>query len=238
MNNGIKILSVLLGVMCLLFFIGMAESFNNANLMGAVRDAVEKELKASISDDAEISAMRVVKGSEIIAGGEHYTVKNIAVEGRSGRNRINFSVGLRGKDAGINIIVEASYDVMTDVFISARPLARGTVLKEEDFYTIKQKSSKLPIGAVLSKEDIEGKMLKMNVGQGIVIKDAHLASQLSIKRGQKVNLIIEGNGVIINAQGMLKSDSVIGGTAKVQCDASKKEVSGILISPNTVRIKI
>jgi flagella basal body P-ring formation protein FlgA len=209
------------------------------DLMGNIKQAIVKELKNAISEDIEITGLRVLEGMDALESLEGYKINTVAMNGYAGRNKVNFMVDLRDKRMGRkNIVIEASYDALVDVFISARPLTKGTVLTSDDFYAVKQKSSKLPAGAVLGRGDVEKKILKTNIGQGVIIRADHLTNQLNIKRGQKVDVVVEGDNVVISTQGVLRNDTVVGGVAKVLCDVSKKEVSGVLISPNTVRVKI
>ncbi len=228
---------LLLTAYCLLLTI--TESYAQVELMDAVKKAVLNELKKSVSGDVEVNGLRVISGADVLKSPDGYTVANAVMNGYAGRNKAHFSVGLKNRKIETkSIIVEASYNVLVDVFITSRPLVKGTTLSADDFYIVKQKSSRLPAGAVLSMNDLEGKALKTNIGQGVILRSDHLTTQLSIKRGQRVNVVVEGGNVVITTQGSLKNDAVMGGTAKVSCDVSKKEVSGILTSPDTVRVKI
>jgi flagella basal body P-ring formation protein FlgA len=221
------------------FLLPASVAAGQGNLMDNIKHAIVKELRNTISEDIEVTELRVVNGTDDRDALKGYTVNMVLMNGYAGRNKVNFMVDLRDKRMGRkNIIVEASYDVLVDVFISSRPLTKGTVLTTDDFYAVKQKSSKLPVGAVLGRNDVEKKILKTNIGQGIIIRADHLTNQLSIKRGQKVDVVVEGGNVVISTHGVLRNDTVVGGMATVLCDVSKKEVSGVLISPNTVRVKI
>ncbi len=223
---------------CLLL-IGISEAAEKENLMSDINRMILKELKNSVSEDVEITGLRVLEGMDALENLEGYKINTVVMNGYAGRNKMNFMVGLRDKGMSRkNIIVEASYDVLVDVFISSRPLTKGTVLTADDFYTVKQKSSKLPVGAVLGRNEVEKKILKNNIGQGVIIRADHLTNQISIKRGQRVDVVVEGDNVAISTHGVLRNDTVVGGTAKVLCDVSKKEVIGVLVSPNTVRVKI
>ena len=229
---------LVLSAYCLLLT-GISESAEKENLMSDINRMILKELKSSISENVEIAELRVVRGADSLDELTGYAVNKIVMDGYAGRNRINFRVGLRDRRMGTrNIIVETSYNVLVDVFIASRPLVKGAVLTPEDFYSVKQKSSKLPAGAISNKDEIEGKILKTNIGQGVILRSDYLTSHLGIKRGQRVNVMVEGNNVVITTQGILRNDTLIGGVAKVLCDATKKEVSGVLTSPNTVRVKI
>jgi flagella basal body P-ring formation protein FlgA len=207
--------------------------------MDDVKQAVLKQLTNTVSENIELNGIRIVKGADIVRNNANYAVKSLNMSGYNGRNKAIFSVTLYDeKMATRDITVEAAYDIMLDVLVTSKALAIGSALSEDDFYVVKQKSSKLPPGAVSQKRDIEGKVLKTNIGQGVIIRTDYLTAQANIKRGQKVNVVVEGDNVVISTHGLLRSDAIVGGTAKVLCESSKKEVIGVLISPNTVKVKI
>lgn len=231
-------LCLLLTTYCLLFT-PFAESTEKRGLVSDIERAILKELKSSISEDVEITGLRVIEGMDYLNSLEGYKVSDVVMNGYTGRNKMNFVVVLKDRTmARKNIVVEASYDVLVDVFVTSRPLIKGSVLNSDDFYVVKQKASKIPVGAVMNKDDIEGKILKTNIGQGVILRDYYLTTAMNIKRGQKVNVVVEGDNVVITTQGVIRNDAVVGGAARVLCDAYKKEISGVLVSPNTVRVKI
>jgi flagella basal body P-ring formation protein FlgA len=51
-------------------------------------------------------------------------------------------------------------------------------------------------------------------------------------------VLVEGENVMVSTKGVLRSDAVIGGVARVMCTASKKEINGMLVSSDTVKVKI
>ena len=209
-------------------------------LFDKVQRAVKENLAATISDKAELEELRIVRGAEYF-GGAHgeMTVQNLYMDGYSGRNKAIYAVYLKDSSSNtVNVVVEASYDVFSDVYVTSRAMSRGEVLSKDDYYTVRQKLSKLPTGAITDKSQIEGKVLKSSVTDGVIIRSNYLLASASIKRGQKVNIIVAGDNVEITASGTLKSDTMVGESVNVLCDLTKKEVSGILVSPNLVKVKI
>ncbi|MBI3592682.1 MAG: flagellar basal body P-ring formation protein FlgA [Nitrospirae bacterium] len=231
----------LLAAVLFLMFPVTSNAAEKANLMGEVKKAVLTELMHTVSENVEINGIRVLKGMDIINDKGDYVVNSVALNGYNGKNRVLLLLSLSDKNKKMDtrtMVVEAAYDVLMDVFITSKPLASGTALTEDDFYAVKQKSSRMPAGAVSNRKDIEGKFLKANIAQGVIIKSDYLNDRVSIKRGQKVTVLIEGDNVVVSTKGLLRSDAVVGGIARVLCDTSKKEVSGTLISSDTVRLKI
>lgn len=218
---------------------GAAESSEGKSLMDDIKHAVMGELKNSISENVEVNGIRVIKGREILREEADYRVAKLISNGHKGRNKIVFTILLLDKkNEPKDILVDVSFDIMMEVLVASKPLAAGDALTDDDFYTIRQKSTRLPADAVLKKEELEGKILKTNIGQGLVIRANYFSSQAAAKRGQKVNVIVEGGNVVVSAQGRLRNNADIGDSARVLCDTSKKEVTGILVSHDTVRVKI
>jgi len=220
-----------------LITVSTAAAAENEPLMDQIRQAASKDLMNSISENIEIKGLRIVRGAELINSNFSYKIDTLIMDGYSGRNKVNYIVKLSDKNTK-NLVVEVSFDMLTDVFITARAMNKGTVLTTEDFFTAKHKGSKLSAGTIMEKKDFDGKILKTGIGQGVVLRADHVTSELTVKRGQKVEVKIEGGNLVIATKGVLKSDTVIGGIARVMCDVSRKEVNGILVNTNTVKVKI
>jgi flagella basal body P-ring formation protein FlgA len=209
-------------------------------LFDRVQTAVKENLVSTVSDKVELEELRIVKGAEYFGGPNgDMTIQNLYMDGYSGRNKVVYAVYLKDRTSKIvNVVVEASYDVFADVYVTARSLSRGEVLSQDDYYTVRQKLSKLPAGAITDKHQIEGKILKASVTDGVIIRSNYLLSSATVKRGQKVNVIVSGENVVISAKGTLRSDTIVGEVANVMCDLTKKEVSGILVSPTLMKVQI
>lgn len=232
---------------CLLAFTcnpGASVAAENGPLMDQLRQAASRDLMNSISESIEIRGLRIVKGAESLSSSSEYKLNGLVMDGYSGRNKVNYIAKLSDmksadkKPEMKSVVVEVSFDMLTEVFITTRAMNKGTILTAEDFFTAKHKGSKLLAGTIMEKKDFEGKMLKNGIGQGVVLRADHLTSDLTVKRGQKVEVKIEGGNLVIATKGVLRSDTVIGGVARVMCDVSRKEVNGILVNTNTVKVKI
>ncbi len=225
----------------LLFFWLLAASAmaGQQGLMDNIRKAIAKELGNTVSGEVEIDRVRVIRGSGNLQNIEDHRVISVVMNGYSGRNRAVFLVQLLDRlNRKRTISVEASYDVLVDVFVTARPIARGETLRDNDFYAVRQRSSRLPVGALLRSQDIIGKSLKTNIGQGVVLRANHVTEEQIVRRGQRVNVVIEGDNIVITTRGVLRRNTAIGDAANVLTDNSKKEISGVLVSEDTVRVQL
>jgi flagella basal body P-ring formation protein FlgA len=207
--------------------------------MDTIKKAVLSELVRSVSQNVELEGIRIVKGFDTLDNNANYTVGSIAADGYNGRNKIVYRAALCDDSKIVHtVLVEAAYDVLTDVFIAAKPLASGSTIARDDVYAVKQRNSRLPVGAVTDMTEFEGKMLKSNIAQGVILRSDYFRNSLSIKKGREVTVLVEGENVLVSTKGVLSNDAVIGGVARVACTAQKKEINGILISADTVKVKI
>ncbi|TAN44297.1 MAG: flagellar basal body P-ring formation protein FlgA [Nitrospirae bacterium] len=218
-------------------FQGFCETGEDVKLFSEVRTMIQNDLSRSLSPDVEVNGIRVVRGADSVKS--NMTLVSARMSGYSGRNKVNYDVKVKdGAGIGYGIIVEASYDLMVDVFVSARALTKGSYLTPDGIFSLKQRLSKVPYGAALQRSDIEGKILKVNVGQGVVLKTDHVTSLLTIKKGQRVDVVVEGNNITLTTKGVLRKDAAIGGNAVIYCESHKKEINGMLVDAGTVRVKI
>lgn len=234
-----KGLKVLLIIMVLALVPAQGSSASPASFNKKLKAVITRDLKKSISEDSLVNWVRIEKASENVNLGNNPSIKSVRLMEYRSPGTLLYSVALsKVKGREVNLTCKVSYEVMVDMFVASRPLLRGTVLTSHDLLPMRQRSSRLPVGAVSSKSDLLGRVLKSNIGQGVVIKERFLASKNTMKRGKKVKVLVKGRGVVLTTHGKLLSSTTIGGVAKVICDASRKEVSGILVSPDTVLITI
>src|SRR5208337_4588673 len=192
------------------------------HLMDTIKKAVLSELVRSVSQNVELGGIRIVKGLDTLDDNATYTVGSIAADGYNGRNKIVYRASLCDDRKIVHtVLVEAAYDVLTDVFITAKPLASGSMITADDVYAVKQKTSRLPVGAVKDMTEIEGRILKSNIAQGVILRADYIRNSLSIKKGSEVTVLVEGENVLVSTKGVLSNDALIGGVARVACTAQK-----------------
>lgn len=130
----------------------------------------------------------------------------------------------------------ANFEILTTIYITQRPILRGQTINEGDIIEIKQSVNRIPAGAITDKNNIIGRVLKRTLAQGLIIKEEHLYSGIPVKRGSRVNIIINTGKVTIMTDGVLKSDATVGENATVICNQTGKEIVGKLIDKDKVRL--
>lgn len=130
----------------------------------------------------------------------------------------------------------ANVKVFEEVIFSKKAFKKGQCLQREDLYEKTVEITRIPTGAMNNIDNVAGKTLTRSIIANVPITEYMLASTPILKRGHKVNIIIESPSFIITTLGELKDNAYIGDTVKVVNTASKKIISGLLVDENTVRV--
>ncbi len=126
--------------------------------------------------------------------------------------------------------------VFEDVVFSKRSLKKGHCLQREDLYEKTIEIVRIQTGAVNNIDNVIGKTLTRSIIANVPIMDYMLASTPMLKKGRKVNLVIESPSFIITTLGELKENAYVGETVKVVNTESKKIINGLLVDESTVRV--
>jgi flagella basal body P-ring formation protein FlgA len=136
------------------------------------------------------------------------------------------------------VIVNADVRALDFVVKSKRPFKKGYVLQDEDIYLSEMDVSKMPKNALQHPEAVIGKSLQRSIMADMVIVEEMLEKNQVVKKGRKVVLIISSRGFNISATGELREKGYVGMQVKAMNLSSKKEVRGVLVDENTVRVEL
>ncbi|MGB9716292.1 MAG: flagellar basal body P-ring formation chaperone FlgA [Thermodesulfovibrionales bacterium] len=157
--------------------------------------------------------------------------------------KINLEKGPPGKTvfkmefrSGEYVTGTTNVKVFEEVIFSKKALKKGSCLKREDLYEKTIEITRIPTGAMNNIDSVVGKTLTRSIIANVPVMDYMLASTPILKKGHKVNLIIESPSFIITTLGELKENAYVGDTVKVVNTASKKIISGLLIDESTVKV--
>jgi len=207
-------------------------------LADAIRDRLSLELKKSIPGDVELLEVHFQNAMELPPALEGSVITDAVQSGYSGKNRITYLVTLKNPAGrSFSLLAEVSYDVLVDIFVTSRSLLKGDQINADDYYRVRQRSSRLAPGTIVSPEELNGKVVKISLAEGLVLRRDHMLGAGQVKRGQKVRVEIESGSIIVSAHGVLRHGGSVGSSVRVYCETSKRELQGILIAPDTVRVK-
>ena len=140
--------------------------------------------------------------------------------------------------SGAKVTVKAYVRAFEQVIKSKRPFRKGHVIERDDIYTERMDIRRMPSGAVGKPELLIGKSLRRTIIANIpIVEDMVEHSQL-VKRGKSVILLIENRGLKITAAGKIKEKGYVGSSVRAVNMSSQKEVTGVLIDKNTVKVML
>jgi flagella basal body P-ring formation protein FlgA len=168
-------------------------------IKAAVTDYVEKNSRWS-AENVRVTFLSQVKAEEFPAASP-----SLAVYGRSREDFIDntsFTVGFYAdrsllKEKPVNVSIE----VLADVLVSVRSLARNQVIKSGDLHVRKRWLKAVPANQVALPEAI-GKVLTMTVGANREITKNMLGEPTLIKRGKVVRILFDNDVLKIAALGV------------------------------------
>lgn len=136
------------------------------------------------------------------------------------------------------VAVRADVRAFGPVVKTRRSVRRNHVINENDIYSAKMDIRKMPGGAVQDPEAILGKPLKRSIAANRPILENMIQLTQVVPRGKRVVLLLIQDGLSIRAAGKMKEKGVVGGPARAVNLSSKKEVNGVLIDGETVKVQL
>ncbi|MDD5612045.1 MAG: flagellar basal body P-ring formation chaperone FlgA, partial [Gallionella sp.] len=120
-----------------------------------------------------------------------------------------------------------------DLLTSSRPLTMGQIIRQEDLasQTVENPQS----GGLTEASQVIGQVMRYSVSQGTVLRAAMMRAPYSIKQGQVVQLLIQGNGFTINGSGVALNNAAEGETVQIRTP-SNRVISGIAAENGEVKI--
>ncbi|MBI5408118.1 MAG: flagellar basal body P-ring formation protein FlgA [Nitrospirae bacterium] len=135
-------------------------------------------------------------------------------------------------------VVKADVRAFEDIVKSKRPFKKGYVLQDEDVYLAEIDIGKMPKNSVADPGAIIGKPLRRSINANKVLAEDMVEKSEVVKKGKKVSLLINMEGLNITAAGETKEKGYVGMPVKAINLSSKKEVRGVLIDENTVKVEM
>ncbi len=183
---------------------------------------------------------------------EHYPwaeveINNLAFPGKvpdSAPVRITAEKGPPGKtvfliefEDGQRIKATADVKALDWIVVSARAFRKGYQMQEDDVYMKLTDATRIPGGAVKNADLVIGKVLTRSLLVNTPLLSSMVSDMPMVKRGQRVNLIIDAPHFRMMAQGEIMEGSYVGSYVKVANLSSKKVLRGLLIDENTVKME-
>ena len=128
------------------------------------------------------------------------------------------------------------YFVITEIWVPAKDLDKGAVIKAEDLKQIAIRANRLRNDTVTAKEDLVGRQTVRAIKAEKPITSRDIREEIVIKRNQEVTAVYQYKGLQITSKLEAQEDGARGQRIKLLNTKSGKEVIGKVIDKNTVEI--
>lgn len=139
-------------------------------------------------------------------------------------------------EAGWRIYVPVHIHVKADYLISARPIAQGQVLANDDLATELGDLSDLPANILIDAGLAIGKIAGSSIPAGRPLRTDMLKAQTVVKQGQGVKIISQGHGFSVANEGRALNNASAGQVVQVRL-AGGHVISGIAAANGTVEVR-
>ncbi len=133
--------------------------------------------------------------------------------------------------------VQVNIEVLCDVVVANRPLARYKLLTRDDLTFKTMDITRLSSSVIMDIDSVLGKRLRKSINAKTVLTANLVESPPIVKRGDVVSIILESDGFRITAVGKIMKKGHKGEMLKVLNLDSKKEIYAKVIDPYTVKVE-
>lgn len=147
------------------------------------------------------------------------------------------NIGVRcQKPESWSIVVPITVKVMGEALYTARPLARGEPLTDQDFTAQRADLAQLPAGVLTDRAQALGRIPNVSVAAGLPLRAEMLRGAYVVTQGQDVRIVFSGDGFKVSSDGRALGNAALGETVQVRA-ASGKVVKGQASAAGVVEVK-
>jgi flagella basal body P-ring formation protein FlgA len=148
------------------------------------------------------------------------------------------SVGLRCHDDGVRwvIYMQGNVSVYGEFLVAATNLGQGQVIGPRDVRFQRGDLTTLPPNIYTSEKQIIGRVSRIAMSAGTVLKQEMAELPTVVKTGQNVRIMSMGNGFNISAEGQAQNNATQGQMVQVRV-ASGKTITGVASANGQIEIR-
>lgn len=132
------------------------------------------------------------------------------------------SVGVRCQaPQNWTIYVPSTVNIWGNYYVTARSVAQGKTITEEDITTLNGNLTTMPSGIVTEPSQAIGRTALMSLGAGIPLRQDGLRLQPIIVQGQTIRLISSGEGFKVSTDAQALNNAAVGQMVKVKINSGQ-----------------
>jgi flagella basal body P-ring formation protein FlgA len=197
-------------------------------------DYVENRLQGSKAD-FRVNRFRVTGNRPLPEGDIRIELIAERKKELAGNVRLNAEVWVDG-NVERKLVLSGWIDRFEDVVCVCTPMARHTVITEQDITLERRNVARLSENVLKDIHGIVGKRVKHAIKPGDVLTASSIEHPPIIERGDRVNILAESSTLIITVPGIAQGKGSHGDIIRVRNLSSKKEVIGAIVDSKTVRV--
>lgn len=235
MNNFCKIL---VSIFCILqtSMVYAAEQFVSEQ---DIKSAVEKEfVEQGLDEDVEVE---VYGGNTSFVIKDAKTTKLMVSQLDYDETQNKFSVQVEifadGKSVA-QTALQGKYYILQEVYVPARNIKKGEVIKEADLKAVKIRSNRLKPLNVTDLDSLVEKEAKRPLKKGKLITQKEVGEKILIHKNDKISLVYKTKKMQIVAKGIAQEDGAKGQRIETENSSSRKKVYGTVVDAYTVEVEI
>jgi len=132
--------------------------------------------------------------------------------------------------------VPARVIIYKEVPVAAENISRGEIIEPNKISIEKKDITYHSEKDIPSSSEISGLTASRNISKGTIITHAFIEKQGTIKRGEKVNIIVHSGSVIVRTTGQALSDAATGESIRVKREGTQTILEGLVAMDGTVFI--
>ncbi len=153
------------------------------------------------------------------------------------RNNTSMTVIVRCEGAKPwTVYVPVRIKTYLTVAVATRPLARGIPVTAEDISFEQREIGRLTSGYFETGKRLLGRAPKRSLPRGAVISPRELDIQKVIRKGSRISIVAETNGVSVRMPGKALEDAGEGEQIQVENLSSRRTITGTVLGPETVKV--
>lgn len=201
-----------------------------------IRQAVEDYVREEFQTLGTISAVEVSQLDPRLKLAR--CAQALAAFTPNGQRRLgNATIGIRcNSERPWTLYVPVRITSSVNILTARRPLARGSILTEQDLAIVERDASGLPYGFFTDPDALLGQQLKRPMRPGEVFSPAMVTPAPVVQRGQDVWIAVQTDGINVSMQGEALADGATGERIRVRNLSSNRVLEAEVVNSNLVRV--
>lgn len=202
----------------------------------ALRAAIEGQLADRLAPGDRVDEIDVQRQVRIPLGTYEVEVDPPSSHATGGGFRRTDVRVLQDGVVTANVPVRVKVASFGDVVVARQPIARGTILGEDDLRVEERRLDELPTTVLTDPALAVGREARVALAAGKPLTMQGLANAVLVKRGDLVRVLVEKGGMRLSISGEAMDTGGAGERVRVVNASSKRELVGRVVDHGTVSV--